>query len=290
MGESMSPQEMFDVTGKSIIVTGGASGLGRAYAEVMAENGARVCIFDLDQQGIDQTVAALGRGNAKVWGQQVDVTDRKRMADAFDAVAEKHGKIDVVFANAGIDAGPGFLTPEGERNPEGEIDNLDDDHWDKVIATNLTSVFNTVKLAARHMKRTGGGKIIATSSIAAIYNDGIIGTPYLPAKAGVAHFVRQAAMELGRYNILVNAIAPGPFITNIAGGRMRFAEDRKAFDMWSPLGRVAETSEIKGLALYLASPASSYVTGSQIVIDGGLSLRPAEDAIRFIPPSREATA
>lgn len=286
----MSPQEMFDVTGKSIIVTGGASGLGRAYAEVMAENGARVCIFDLNQQGIDQTVAALGKGNAEVWGQQVDVTDRKRMADAFDAVAEKHGRIDVVFANAGIDAGPGFLTPEGERNPEGEIDNLDDDHWDKVIATNLTSVFNTVKLAARHMKRTGGGKIIATSSIAAIYNDGIIGTPYLPAKAGVAHFVRQAAMELGRYNILVNAIAPGPFITNIAGGRMRFAEDRKAFDMWSPLGRVAETSEIKGLALYLASPASSYVTGSHIVIDGGLSLRPAEDAIRFIPPSREATA
>jgi NAD(P)-dependent dehydrogenase (short-subunit alcohol dehydrogenase family) len=281
---------MFDVTGKSIIVTGGASGLGRAYAEVMAENGARVCIFDLDQQSLDQAVAALGKGNAEVWGQQVDVTDRKRMADAFDAVAEKHGRIDVVFANAGIDAGPGFLTPEGERNPEGEIDNLDDDHWDKVIATNLTSVFNTVKLAARHMKRTGGGKIIATSSIAAIYNDGIIGTPYLPAKAGVAHFVRQAAMELGRYNILVNAIAPGPFITNIAGGRMRFAEDRKAFDMWSPLGRVAETSEIKGLALYLASPASSYVTGSQIVIDGGLSLRPAEDAIRFIPPPREAMA
>jgi NAD(P)-dependent dehydrogenase (short-subunit alcohol dehydrogenase family) len=284
----MSLQEMFDVSGKSVIVTGGASGLGRAYAEVMAENGARVCIFDLNQEGIDRTVAELGTGNAAVWGQKVDVTDRKGMSEAFDAVAAKHGRIDVVFANAGIDAGPGFLTPEGERNPEGEIDNLDDDHWDKVIATNLTSVFNTIKLAARHMKQTGGGRIIATSSIAALYNDGIIGTPYLPAKAGVAHLVRQAAMELGRYNILVNAIAPGPFITNIADGRMRFAEDRKAFDMWSPLGRVAETSEIKGLALYLASPASSYVTGSHMVIDGGLHLRPAEDAIQFVPPSREA--
>jgi NAD(P)-dependent dehydrogenase (short-subunit alcohol dehydrogenase family) len=279
---------MFDVSGKSVIVTGGASGLGRAYAEVMAENGARVCIFDLSQEGIDKTVADLGKGNAEVWGQQVDVTDRAGMTAAFAAVAEKHGRIDVVFANAGIDAGPGFLTPEGERNPEGEIDNLDDGHWDKVIATNLTSVFNTIKLAAKHMKQTGGGRIIATSSIAALYNDGIIGTPYLPAKAGVAHLVRQAAMELGRHNILVNAIAPGPFITNIAGGRMRFAEDRKAFDMWSPLRRIAETSEIKGLALYLASPASSYVTGSQMVIDGGLSLRPAEDAIHFVPTPREA--
>jgi NAD(P)-dependent dehydrogenase (short-subunit alcohol dehydrogenase family) len=286
----MSLQEMFDVSGKSVIVTGGASGLGRAYAEVMAENGARVCIFDVNQPGIDQTVAELGIGNAAVWGQKVDVTDRKRMAEAFDAVAARHGRIDIVFANAGIDAGPGFLTPDGERNPEGEIDNLDDDHWDKVIATNLTSVFNTIKLAARHMKQSGGGRIIATSSIAALYSDGIIGTPYLPAKAGVAHLVRQAAMELGRYNILVNAIAPGPFITNIADGRMRFAEDRKAFDMWSPLGRVAETSEIKGLALYLASPASSYVTGSHMIIDGGLHLRPAEGAIHFVPPSREATA
>lgn len=284
----MSLQEMFDVSGKSVIVTGGASGLGRAYAEVMAENGARVCIFDLSQEGIDRTVADLGKGNAEVWGQKVDVTDRAGMTAAFQAVAEKHGRIDVVFANAGIDAGPGFLTPEGERNPEGEIDNLDDDHWDKVIATNLTSVFNTIKLAAKHMKQTGGGRIIATSSIAALYNDGIIGTPYLPAKAGVAHLVRQAAMELGRDNILVNAIAPGPFITNIAGGRMRFAEDRKAFDMWSPLRRIAETSEIKGLALYLASPASSYVTGAHMVIDGGLSLRPAEDAIHYVPAPREA--
>jgi NAD(P)-dependent dehydrogenase (short-subunit alcohol dehydrogenase family) len=279
----MSLQEMFDVTGKSAIVTGGASGLGRAYAEVLADGGARVCIFDLNQDELDRTVGELSRAKANVWGLQVDVTDRLGLAAAFDSVAERHGKIDVVFANAGIDAGPGFLTPEGARNPDGEIDNLNDSHWDKVIATNLTSVYNTIKLAARHMKRTGGGRIIATSSIAALYNDGIVGTPYMPAKAGVAHLVRQAAMELGRHNILVNAIAPGPFITNIAGGRMRFEEDRKAFSMWSALGRVAEVSEIKGLALYLASPASSYVTGSHIVIDGGLVLRPAEDAIQFTP-------
>jgi NAD(P)-dependent dehydrogenase (short-subunit alcohol dehydrogenase family) len=126
------------------------------------------------------------------------------------------------------------------------------------------------------MKRSGGGRIIATSSCAALYNDGIVGTPYMPAKAGVAHLVRQTAMELGRYNILVNAIAPGPFITNIAGGRLRNPEDRTAFERWSVLHRIAETSEIKGLALFLASPASSYVTGAQMVIDGGLHLRPGD--------------
>lgn len=279
----MSLQEMFDVSDKSAIVTGGASGLGRAYAEVLADGGARVCIFDMNENELDRTVGELSRSNGNVWGMRVDVTDRPAMSAAFDQVVKRHGRIDVVFANAGIDAGPGFLTPDGDRNPDGEIDNLNDHHWDEVIATNLTSVYNTIKLAARHMKRTGGGRIIATSSVAALYNDGIVGTPYMPAKAGVAHLVRQAAMELGRHGILVNAIAPGPFITNIAGGRMRFEEDRKAFSMWSALGRVAETSEIKGLALYLASPASSYVTGAHIVIDGGLVLRPAEDAIQFTP-------
>ena len=272
----MSLQQMFDVTGKSAIVTGGADGLGRAYAEVLAENGARVCIFDLDKPKLDTVVASLKATGGDVWGQAVDVTNRPQMAAAFDEVAKRHGRIDIVFANAGIDAGPGFLTPEGERNPAGEIDNLDDHHWDLVIATNLTSVFNTIKLAARHMKKTGGGRIIATSSIASLYNEPIVGTPYMPAKAGVTHLVRQAAMELGRYNILVNAIAPGPFITNIAGGRLRNKEDRKAFEDMSVLHRIAETSEIKGLALYLASPASSYVTGAQMVIDGGLSLRPGD--------------
>lgn len=277
----MSLQKMFDVAGKSAIVTGAASGLGRAYVEVLAENGAKVCLFDISRTELDNTLGALRRagGNvwgANVWGQAVDVTDRTNMEEAFARVFAEHGSIDIVFANAGIDAGPGFLTPEGERNPHGEIDNLEDEHWDKVIATNLTSVFNTIKLSARYMKQSGGGRIIATSSCAALYNDGIVGTPYMPAKAGVAHLVRQAAMELGRYNILVNAIAPGPFVTNIAGGRLRNAADRAAFEKWSVLHRVAETSEIKGLALYLASPASSYVTGAQMVIDGGLHLRPGD--------------
>jgi NAD(P)-dependent dehydrogenase (short-subunit alcohol dehydrogenase family) len=271
----MSLQEMFNVSGKSVIVTGGAFGLGRAYAEILAQEGAQVCILDFDPKQLDQTVADIGHG---VVGKCVDVTDRPAMTAAFDAVAAEFGSIDIVFANAGVDAGPGFLDQNARRNPKGQIDALDDDHWDKVIAVNLTAIYFTMKLAARHMKaQDTGGRIIATSSIAAFYNDSIVGTPYMPAKAGVSHLVRQLAMELGRYGILVNAICPGPFITNIAGGRMANADDRKAFTDWSVLGRMATTEEIKPLALYLASSASSYVTGSQMVIDGGLMLRPAQE-------------
>ncbi|PZO79498.1 MAG: short-chain dehydrogenase [Mesorhizobium amorphae] len=261
-----SLQSMFDVGAKSVIVTGGASGIGRAYAEVMAEHGARVCIFDLDPQGLDATVEAIG---GECWGQVVDVADRSAMAQAFDRVAERHGRIDVVFANAGIDAGPGFLSTTGERIADGAIDVLDDHHWDLVIAVNLSSVFTTVKHAARHMKATGGGRIIVTSSIAGQINEAIVGTPYMPAKAGVDHFVRQMAMELGQFGILVNCISPGPFMTNIAGGRLKIPADRKAFESQSLIGRIGDTEDIKGMALFLASPCSSYVTGAQLVIDGG---------------------
>jgi len=262
-------QDMFDVRGKSVIVTGGASGIGRAYAEVMADNGGNVCIFDLDADRLDAAVTEMKGASAAVWGQVIDVSDRAAMAAAFDTVAGRNGRIDVVFANAGIDAGPGFLSTEGDRIPEGAIDVLDDHHWDRVIEVNLTSVYTTVKHAARHMKKTGGGRIIVTSSIAGQINEAIVGTPYMPAKAGVDHFVRQMAMELGMHGILINCISPGPFMTNIAGGRLKIPADRKAFEAQSLIGRIGDTEDIKGLALYLASPCSSYVTGSQIVIDGG---------------------
>lgn len=268
-----SLQEMFDVRGKSTIVTGGASGIGRAYAEIMAEQGARVCIFDLDKKGLDQAVEEMSRAGGDVWGQQVDVTDRPGLARAFDAVAEKHGRIDVVFANAGIDAGPGFLSPEGNRNPEGAIDAMDEAVWDRSIAVNLTGAFFTLRNAARHMKQTGGGRIIVTSSVAAQINEAIVGTPYMPAKAGLDHLVRNTAMELGMFGILVNCISPGPFMTNIAGGRLKIPADRKAFEEQSLIGRIGHPDDIKGLALFLASPASSYVTGAQYVIDGGSRLR-----------------
>jgi NAD(P)-dependent dehydrogenase (short-subunit alcohol dehydrogenase family) len=116
------------------------------------------------------------------------------------------------------------------------------------------------------------GRIIVTTSIASFRNQNWIGTPYMPAKAGAAHLVRQVALELAEFNITVNAIAPGAFATNIGGGRLKSAEVASTVSKGIPLGRVADPRDVQGLALFLASRAASFVTGAEIPIDGGASL------------------
>ena len=122
----------------------------------------------------------------------VDVTDRAALEQTFDATARHYGRIDVVFANAGIGGGPGFLKLDGERNPERALENLPNELWDRVIAIDLTAVFATLQAAARHMKRAGG-RIIVTTSISAIRTETYVAAPYVAAKAGAAQLVRQAA-------------------------------------------------------------------------------------------------
>jgi NAD(P)-dependent dehydrogenase (short-subunit alcohol dehydrogenase family) len=273
----MKSAQLFDVKGLATVVTGAASGIGLAYAEAMADNGARVTLLDKDQASLDTAVRALAEKGGDVRGQAVDVTDRPALRKSIDAAAGHYGKLDVVFANVGIDSPPGFLGMTGERNPEGAFENVSDERWDLVMATNLTSIYSTIKAAIPHMKKNAkGGRIIVTTSVAAIRGEAIVGMPYMPAKAAAAHLVRQAALELAKYNILVNAIAPGPFITNIAGGHMRDPKTVAAFARFTPLHRLAATDEIQGLALFLASPASTYVTGAQMVIDGGVLLGSAD--------------
>jgi NAD(P)-dependent dehydrogenase (short-subunit alcohol dehydrogenase family) len=269
----MKTLDQFDIRGRSALVTGAASGIGLAYAEVMAEAGARVSLTDIDGAAAEREAARLRAGGGDVRADQLDVTDRARMRAVFDAHVAAYGGLDIAFANAGIDPGAGFWNPAGHRNPDGQVDTLDPARWDRTIAINLTGVFNTIRDAVRVMKAAGrGGSIIATSSNAALVNEAIVGLPYMPAKAGLAHMVRHVALELAEYRIRVNAIAPGPFVTNIGGGWLRDPVVRAAWDGVVPLGRIAETWQIKPLALFLASDASSYVTGSHIVIDGGMSL------------------
>jgi NAD(P)-dependent dehydrogenase (short-subunit alcohol dehydrogenase family) len=227
----MKVSELFDVKDLATIVTGGASGIGLAYAEAMADNGARVALLDINRARLDQAVAKLKTKGGDVRGIVVDVTDRAGLHAAIDQSVKAFGRLDVLFANAGIDPGPAFISMTGERVPEYAFENVSDEHWDKVIATNLNSVFVSIRAAVPHMKKNaGGGRIMVTTSIAAIRPEAIVGMPYMPAKAGAAHLVRQAALELARYNILVNAIAPGPFVTNIAGGHMQKPEVRRAFE------------------------------------------------------------
>jgi NAD(P)-dependent dehydrogenase (short-subunit alcohol dehydrogenase family) len=259
----------FDIRGRSGLVTGAASGIGLAYAEMLAEAGARVTLTDIDGEGAQREAQRLRDGGADARAATLNVTDRAGMTAVFDAHAAAYGGLDICFANAGIDPGAGFWSPEGQRNPDGQIDAMDPARWDRTIAVNLTGVFNTFREAARLMKPQGKGSIIATSSNAAVFNEPIVGMPYMPAKAGVAHMVRHLALELAEFGVRVNAIAPGPFVTNIGGGWLRDPVVRAAWDSSVPLGRIADTWQLKPLALYLASDASSYMTGAHVVIDGG---------------------
>lgn len=271
----MKADALFDVSGVAAIVTGAASGIGLACAKVLAANGARVTLLDKDAEGLEAALKTMPEG-ADARTAVADVTDRKALDRGFDEAARAHGRIDVAFANAGIGGGPGFLAIDGRRNDANSFESISEERWNAVVDHHLTSVFFTIQAAARHMKPQGGGRIVVTTSIAALKTEAIIGAPYMAAKAGAAHLVRQAALELARYHILVNAIAPGPFRTNISGGRLSDPALREFHARSTPLKRMAEPDEIMGLALFLASPAARYITGTQIVIDGGATLGPAD--------------
>ncbi|MFM9852044.1 MAG: SDR family NAD(P)-dependent oxidoreductase [Sphingomonadaceae bacterium] len=270
----MKTLDQFNITGRSALVTGAASGIGLAYAEAMAEAGAKVTLVDIDSEGAEREAARLRSEGADARAATADVSELAQVAAAVDGHVAAFGGLDIAFANAGWDAGDGFWSPTGERNPAGQIDVYDPAKWARSIDINLSGVFNTIREAVRCMKAGGKpGSIIATASNAGIMNEAIVGVPYMPAKAGVLHLVRHAALELAEYKIRVNAIAPGPFITNIGDGWIKKNPAAKlAFDKTIPLGAMAETFRIKPLALLLASDASNYMTGAHVVIDGGVLL------------------
>lgn len=272
----MLANEMFKVDGYGVIVTGGASGLGLAFTEVLSEHGAQVAMLDLDEARLAREGArlrALGRDVSEV---PVDLTDRAALDRAVDGVAERFGRLDVAFANAGIDPGVGLLGPDGARTVEGALENYSDERWDRVIDANLNTIFCTIRAAARHMKPRRSGRIIVTTSVASVRITPIA-SAYSVAKTGAAHLMRSAALELARYNILVNAIAPGPFVTNIGGGHVHTPEVQARMARAIPLHRVGDPEEMKGLALFLASPASSFMTGAELFNDGGMSIGPPID-------------
>jgi NAD(P)-dependent dehydrogenase (short-subunit alcohol dehydrogenase family) len=261
----MKVSELFNVQGNVAFVTGAASGLGKAYAEVMAQNGARVMMTDIDGTAVEEQAAQLRATGCVVETFVLDIADLPALRAAIESTVERWGRLDTVFANAGISAGPGF-----DVSPAGEIEAIDLNSWNKVIDINLTAAMVTIQAAAKHMKPQRSGRIIVTSSIGGLRSEPMVGYAYIASKAAIANVVRQAAIELAPHNILVNAIAPGPFLTNIAGGRLhREPEVVAKFSDMVPLGRIAQPDEIKGLALLLASPAGSFMTGTVIPIDGG---------------------
>ena len=276
----MKISELFKVDGYGVIVTGGASGIGLAYAEALAENGAHVTILDIDAPGIERESQRLRQLGYSARGEVVDVRDSAAIDRAFDSALRAHQRLDVVFANAGIDSGPGFLgswTGTGrQRNPAGILENYTNERWNRVIETNLNSTFATLRAGARLMRAQRSGRMIVTTSVAAYQCEPAIGSAYMAAKAGAAHLMRCVAQELAADGITVNAIAPGFFVTNIGGGHAKQPQVQAAMSHTIPAHRVGFPQDIKGLALFLASPASAYVTGQQITIDGGWTLGVAD--------------
>jgi len=261
----MKQADLFNIKGHVAFVTGAASGLGLAYAEVMAENGAKVALADIDEAGLRTCASRLKSAGCEVETLTVDVADSEALRAAIDRTAERHGRLDVLFANAGISGGPGTL-----MTSEGAIDRFDVAAYRQAIDINLTATLMAMRFAVPHMKAKKSGSIIATASVAGIRAEPMVGYGYIASKAAVINIVRQAAVELAPHGIRVNAIAPGPFLTNIGGGRLhREPEVVRLFADMVPMGRLAQPDEIKGLALLLASPAGSYLTGTVIPIDGG---------------------
>jgi len=276
----MNVSSRFDVSGFGVIVTGGASGLGLAYGEVLAAHGARVTLIDVDAEALAAHTRRLVGEGLDVRGAVADVTDHGALDLAIDEASAEYGRLDVAFANAGIDPGVGFVGAwAGGTRPrveDGAIEHYADERWNRVIDINLNGIFATVRAATRHMRPRRSGRIIVTTSLAATMVEGAIGSAYLAAKAGARHFMHAAALELAAYGITVNAIAPGFFVTNIGGGHAHNPDVQAAIAKDIPMHRVGQPDDIKALALFLAAPASEYITGQEFIIDGGWGLGVAD--------------
>ena len=252
------------VDGKTAIVTGGALGIGKATAERLAEEGAHVAITDIkDDEGksVVADIEAAG-GSAQYW--HMDVSDENEVAHVFEEVAEAFGSIDVLVNNAGI-TGPDKPTHE-----------LTEEEWDEVMAVNEKGVFFCTKHAVPYMKEAGGGSIVNLSSIYGIVSAPDI-PPYHASKGAVRLMTKTDALEYADDGIRVNSVHPGfiwtPLVEEYLSEQGDVDEGRKQLDELHPLGHVGEPVDIANGILFLASDEAKFMTGSELVIDGGYTAR-----------------
>jgi NAD(P)-dependent dehydrogenase (short-subunit alcohol dehydrogenase family) len=262
---------LFDLTGKTALVTGGAVGLGRACAQALAMGGANVAVVDVNEEVGRQTAASLETQCVNSMFLRCDVSDKRQVQDMTAAVVARFGRLDIGVNNAGF--GIDLIGSEV----------LEQSAWDRVLNVNLTGAFLCAQAQAQQMIRQSPteGKII---NIASIYGQIAGGnSSYNAAKAGVIHLTRSLAAEWGKFNINVNCISPSwtmtPSLINIS------SEIRARMREVTPMGHVQRPEDIHGAVLYLASKASNFVTGHNLVVDGGHTLNTwLTPLLRSVPP------
>ncbi|HUQ88302.1 MAG TPA: SDR family oxidoreductase [Vicinamibacterales bacterium] len=251
--------ELFDLTGRVAIVTGGSRGLGEEMAEGLAEAGASLMICARREKWLGPTIDTFRARGFKVAGMVCDVSIASEVQAVVDNTIKTYGKIDILINNAGI-------------SWAAEPDAMPLDKWQKVIDTNLTGTFLFSQAAGREMLKQQSGCIINIASIAGMI--GSVSTShwagYAASKAGIVGLTRELAATWARSGIRVNAIAPGYFHSRLADPAIVLAEPQ--IKATSPIPRVGEAGELKAVAVFLAADASSYITGQTIIVDGGRTI------------------
>lgn len=257
----MNVKEMFDISGKVALVTGGGRGIGQAIAEAFLEAGAKVAFSGRREEWLNPTMEAFTKKGYDSFAIKSDVSRQADVEKTLQATLDKYGRIDILVNNAGITWGQ-------------PTKDLPMEKWKQIIDVNLNGLFALSQLVGRNMIERGeGGAIINIASVAGLREGDPHGTKtiaYNTSKAAVISLTRGLASEWGPNKIRVNAIAPGWFPTRMASGLIN--ANLPGIEAATPLGRVGDLNELKGVALFLASPASSYMTGQTLVVDGGMSL------------------
>jgi NAD(P)-dependent dehydrogenase (short-subunit alcohol dehydrogenase family) len=244
--------------GKVVIITGAASGIGRATSQIFAREGARVVIADVNEKGGEETLSMINKVGQQGLFVKADMTVETDVKTLIDSAISAHGRLDAAFNNAGI---------EGKQGSSAE---MPANEFDKIIAVNLKGVYLCMKYQIQAMLKGGGGAIVNTASVA-----GLVGFPglgaYVASKHGVIGLTKTAALEYAKANIRVNCVCPGvidtPMVGRLGGSNPEMVA---ALTQTEPVGRLGKPAEIGEAAVWLCSDHASFVTGHSMVVDGGL--------------------
>jgi len=267
----MTACSLFDIQGKKALVTGGSAGIGRACATALVMGGADVAIVDVNEALGEKVATALRAWGVESFFVRCDVSNPSQVEAMVAHVSERFGRLDIAVNNAGV----GVEESQDELLSKGE--------WDRLMSINLDGLWLCAQAEARQIikQQPTEGKIINVSSICGVVSLPISNGAYDASKAGVIHLTRQLAVQWGRFNINVNCISPSYVMTRMmAGSSLEF---RHRVRELTPLGHLQRPEDLYGPLLYLASAASDYMTGQNLVIDGGHTLGP------WIEPSRART-